>query len=101
MDENITESLLKCLQVQINLSGKLAVKTSRDASLTALCKAALPPNYMVSAFSVVKAGCPRGKAGCRFNTLIISHHIEFSNQTQPDRSEVMNSIRLSKVSSLV
>lgn len=42
----MTESLLKCVSVLVGLSCKMREAGIRDACLGAICKAALPPNYM-------------------------------------------------------
>lgn len=45
-DESVTEHLLKCLSTLTLLSCRLGHTAGRDAIITALCKAALPPNYL-------------------------------------------------------
>uniref|UniRef100_F1KQN5 Monensin-resistant 2 n=1 Tax=Ascaris suum TaxID=6253 RepID=F1KQN5_ASCSU len=47
VDESITEQLLKCVSTLALLSCRLEHTTGRDAAMFALCKAALPPNYLV------------------------------------------------------
>ena len=46
-DEQATESILKAQQSYVNLAGLLDLKTTRDAFVTALCKASLPPHYQL------------------------------------------------------
>ena len=47
-DESATESVLKCMEAYISLCGKLEMSTPRDAFITALCKASLPPHYALT-----------------------------------------------------
>ena len=47
-DEAATEAILKCEQSYANLCGKLEMTTPRDAFITALCKASLPPHYTLT-----------------------------------------------------
>ncbi|VDM43273.1 unnamed protein product, partial [Toxocara canis] len=47
VDESVTEQLLKCVSTLALLSCRLEHTTGRDAAMFALCKAALPPNYLV------------------------------------------------------
>ncbi len=47
-DESATEAILKCEQIYANLCGKLEMTTPRDAFITALCKASLPPHYTLT-----------------------------------------------------
>ena len=47
-DEAATEAILKCEQSYANLCGKLGMTTPRDAFITALCKASLPPHYTLT-----------------------------------------------------
>ena len=47
-DEHTTRMILDAHQTFIHLCGKLKMTTSRDAFLTSLCKACLPPKYAMS-----------------------------------------------------
>ncbi|VDK63054.1 unnamed protein product [Onchocerca ochengi] len=47
IDESITEQLLKCFITMTLLSCRLGHLAGRDAAYFALCKAALPPKYLV------------------------------------------------------
>ncbi|XP_060551977.1 protein MON2 homolog isoform X2 [Ruditapes philippinarum] len=47
-DESATASVLKCMEAYISLCGKLEMSTPRDAFITALCKASLPPHYALT-----------------------------------------------------
>lgn len=47
-DESATEAVLKGLQTYANLCGQLDMTTPRDAFITALCKASLPPHYTLT-----------------------------------------------------
>ncbi|XP_022784455.1 protein MON2 homolog [Stylophora pistillata] len=47
-DETVTESILKSYQLYANVCGILGLTTPRDAFITSLCKAALPPHYTLT-----------------------------------------------------
>uniref|UniRef100_UPI00358F2E5D protein MON2 homolog isoform X2 n=1 Tax=Myxine glutinosa TaxID=7769 RepID=UPI00358F2E5D len=50
-DEAATESILKAHTSMAAMSGRLSMVTPRDAFITAICKASLPPHYALTAFS--------------------------------------------------
>lgn len=47
-DETATETILKSYQLYANVCGILNLTTPRDAFITSLCKAALPPHYTLT-----------------------------------------------------
>ncbi|KAJ7331268.1 Endocytosis and vacuole integrity protein [Desmophyllum pertusum] len=47
-DESATEAILKSYQLYANVCGVLNLTTPRDAFITSLCKAALPPHYCLT-----------------------------------------------------
>lgn len=47
-DESATEAILKSYQLFANVCGILNLTTPRDAFITSLCKAALPPHYTLT-----------------------------------------------------
>lgn len=47
-DESATESILKSQQIYASLCGQMSMNTARDAFITALCKASLPPHYALT-----------------------------------------------------
>ncbi|KAH9512973.1 Endocytosis and vacuole integrity protein [Bulinus truncatus] len=47
-DETAIEMILKAQQAYANMCGHLAMSTPRDAFITALCKASLPPHYTLT-----------------------------------------------------
>ena len=72
-DEAATEAILKCKQSYANLCGKLGMTTPRDAFITALCKASLPPHYTLTVLQSTSqqpqgAGLQRSKL-CSFSFL--------------------------------
>ena len=72
-DEAATEAILKCEQSYANLCGKLGMTTPRDAFITALCKASLPPHYTLTVLQSTSqqpqgAGLQRSKL-CSFSFL--------------------------------
>uniref|UniRef100_A0A4W3HLZ4 Protein MON2 homolog n=1 Tax=Callorhinchus milii TaxID=7868 RepID=A0A4W3HLZ4_CALMI len=47
-DETATENILKAEMTMASLCGKLSLVTPRDAFITAICKASLPPHYALT-----------------------------------------------------
>ncbi|KAG1680890.1 Protein MON2 [Nymphon striatum] len=47
-DETATENILKSMQLYASLCGHLQMKIPRDAFITAMCKASLPPHYTLT-----------------------------------------------------
>ncbi|XP_050530236.1 protein MON2 homolog isoform X2 [Daktulosphaira vitifoliae] len=64
-DESIMENILKSMQVYISLCGLLDLQVPRDAFITTVCKACLPPHYTLTVL----------------NTSIQSIGIQFSNNS--------------------
>ncbi|KAK7101826.1 protein MON2 homolog [Littorina saxatilis] len=58
-DESATESILKCMETYANLCGHLGMMTPRDAFITALCKASLPPHYTLTILNTHNASSPK------------------------------------------
>ncbi|XP_037907326.1 protein MON2 homolog isoform X2 [Hermetia illucens] len=58
-DESTTESILKAMQNYAALCGTLELYTPRDAFITAICKASLPPHYALSVLNVGHPGHSR------------------------------------------
>uniref|UniRef100_A0A8C4IAB6 Protein MON2 homolog n=1 Tax=Dicentrarchus labrax TaxID=13489 RepID=A0A8C4IAB6_DICLA len=50
-DETATENILKAELTMASLCGRLGLVTPRDAFITAICKASLPPHYTLTALS--------------------------------------------------
>lgn len=51
-DESATENVLKAMQNFAALCGSLELHTPRDAFITAICKASLPPHYALSVLNM-------------------------------------------------
>lgn len=51
-DESATENVLKSMQNYASLCGLLELHTPRDAFITAICKASLPPHYALSVLNM-------------------------------------------------
>lgn len=47
-DESATENILKAELTMASLCGRLGLVTPRDAFITAICKASLPPHYALT-----------------------------------------------------
>lgn len=56
-DEGITENMLKAMQAYIGLCGLLDMQGPRDAFITAVCRACLPPHYNLTVFSSTSNSC--------------------------------------------
>lgn len=55
-DESATENILKSIQTYAALCGLLNLQTPRDAFITAICKASLPPHYALTILNTVVPG---------------------------------------------
>jgi hypothetical protein len=62
-DESVTENVLKSMQNYAALCGLLELHVPRDAFITAICKASLPPHY---ALSVLNMGYQGLGLKCKF-----------------------------------
>lgn len=51
-DEAVTENVLKAMQNYSALCGTLELQTPRDAFITSLCKASLPPHYALNVLNM-------------------------------------------------
>lgn len=51
-DESVTECVLKSMQNYAALCGMLDLQTPRDAFITSICKASLPPHYALSVLNM-------------------------------------------------
>lgn len=54
MDESATENILKAVQTYAALCGLLELQIPRDAFITAVCKASLPPHYALTVLGPVQ-----------------------------------------------
>ena len=59
-DESATENVLKEIQTFASLCGLLDLHTPRDAFITAICKASLPPHYALTVLYSAPQGIPCG-----------------------------------------
>lgn len=59
-DESATENVLKEIQTFASLCGLLDLHTPRDAFITAICKASLPPHYALTVLYSAPQGIPSG-----------------------------------------
>jgi len=60
-DETSTENLLKSLQTFASVSGRVGLSVPRDAFISCLCKASLPPHYSLNVFNVLPTGASTGR----------------------------------------
>ena len=73
-DETATENILKAELTMATLCGRLALVTPRDAFITAICKASLPPHYAL--------------------TVLSSNAANFSNKSEPGPSRSLCTLGL-------
>ncbi|XP_020288600.1 protein MON2 homolog isoform X3 [Pseudomyrmex gracilis] len=57
-DESATENVLKSIQTFASLCGQLDLQAPRDAFITAICKASLPPHYALTVLYNAPQGIP-------------------------------------------
>lgn len=60
-DESATENVLKAIQTFASLCGQLDLQTPRDAFITAICKASLPPHYALTVLYNAPQGIPSAR----------------------------------------
>lgn len=77
-DESATENVLKEIQTFASLCGLLELQTPRDAFITAICKASLPPHYALTVLYSAPQGVPSAAA---------RQQQERQQQQQGDRQE--------------
>lgn len=70
-DESATEAILKSQQIFASLCGRLALNTPRDAFITALCKASLPPHYALTVLN--SQGGIAALQKCTYTKLVVEH----------------------------
>lgn len=61
-DESATENVLKAIQTFASLCGLLDLQTPRDAFITAICKASLPPHYALTVLNNAPQGIPSARS---------------------------------------
>lgn len=73
-DESATENVLKEIQMFASLCGLLELQTPRDAFITAICKASLPPHYALTVLYNAPQGipCARTQEPAQYNPGSIS-----------------------------
>lgn len=76
-DESATENVLKAIQTFASLCGLLDLQIPRDAFITAICKASLPPHYALTVLNNAPQGIPsaRSQEMSQFNP---------TNSSEPD-----------------
>nr|XP_034192055.1 protein MON2 homolog isoform X1 [Osmia lignaria] len=71
-DESATENVLKAIQTFASLCGQLELQAPRDAFITAICKASLPPHYALTVLYNAPQGIPtaRQQESTQYNVTI-------------------------------
>ncbi|XP_001947417.2 protein MON2 homolog isoform X1 [Acyrthosiphon pisum] len=91
-DEGITENMLKAMQAYIGLCGLLDMRGPRDAFITAVCRACLPPHYNLTVFSGTVNTCCVGQPSMSSSSPTVQyatsatmyddhHHQQYSSAT--------------------
>lgn len=84
-DEAVTECVLKSMQNYAALCGTLDLHTPRDAFVTSICKASLPPHYALSVLNMGYQGMPHLKGHIRGNSGDLSN--QFMGGCMEDHSQ--------------
>ena len=86
-DESAAEAILKAVQSCASMAGKLGKSSARDAFITALCKASLPPNYTLTILNTASFNLGSNSSG----VLNRSNSVSESNSTgnSGDQSSVV------------
>lgn len=85
-DETATESILKSEQAYASICGKLDMTTPRDAFITALCKASLPPHYTLTILNT--HGVPQ-RAQTQGHARSASQDLQSQSSEAMERSQVV------------
>ncbi|XP_046407133.1 protein MON2 homolog isoform X3 [Ischnura elegans] len=67
-DESASENVLKAIQTFASLCGRLELQIPRDAFITAICKASLPPHYALTVLNAVPQGAGSARGHSRTNS---------------------------------
>lgn len=70
-DETATENILKAELTMASLCGRLGLVTPRDAFITAICKASLPPHYALTVLSSNAANLSSKGAALQLRIVIL------------------------------
>ncbi|XP_071784170.1 protein MON2 homolog isoform X2 [Asterias amurensis] len=95
MEESATESILKSQELYASLCGKLGLTVPRDAFVTSLCKASLPPHYALTVLNIAApqtpSNQPRGhmRSHSRDNFLQGSQGAEGGSNETDGRNQVV------------
>lgn len=76
-DETATENILKAELTMASLCGRLSLVTPRDAFITAICKASLPPHYALTVLS-----CNAANLSSKGRDLQLMATLEMDKKTQ-------------------
>ncbi|KAK7789330.1 hypothetical protein R5R35_012807 [Gryllus longicercus] len=67
-DESASENVLKAIQTFASLCGCLDLHTPRDAFITAICKASLPPHYALTVLNTAPQGAGSARSSQDLNS---------------------------------
>lgn len=67
-DESASENVLKAIQTFASLCGTLDLHTPRDAFITAICKASLPPHYALTVLNTAPQGAGSARSAPDVNS---------------------------------
>lgn len=83
-DETASENVLKAMQTFASLCGRLELQTPRDAFITAICKASLPPHYALTVLNTVPQGVGSARNHSRAGSQDLSSHYNISSYSEGD-----------------
>lgn len=82
-DETATENILKAELTMASLCGRLGLVTPRDAFITAICKASLPPHYALTVLSSNAANLSSKGSKCPDDPAALLILLTHSSRMQP------------------
>lgn len=93
-DESITENILKSVQTYAALCGSLEMHTPRDAFITAICKASLPPHYALTVLNTATKGTNiRGTFHLLYFSIVLIINCSASYRFTGDKFAIFDTMR--------
>ncbi|XP_066996963.1 protein MON2 homolog isoform X2 [Anabrus simplex] len=83
-DESASENVLKAIQTFASLCGCLDLQTPRDAFITAICKASLPPHYALTVLNTAPQGAGSTRSHSRTGSQDLNSQYTLSSYGETD-----------------
>ncbi|XP_047104332.1 protein MON2 homolog [Schistocerca piceifrons] len=83
-DESASENVLKAIQTFASLCGMLDLQIPRDAFITAICKASLPPHYALTILNSAPQGAGSGRGHSRTSSQDMNSQYNVSAYNETD-----------------